>query len=154
RGLSSTHSNLEYFPMRVCCFSILLVRNNPPAHKNCLPGTNFMLPMNKPNSNSSKLVQVLVQADGLLVQALADAGGVDDLADLGGGVERVALHDLPVVEHALREGLTTSVLAEIGGESYFWKREEKEGEKAMCEHNKKVGIEKRIITMQAMNVPK
>jgi hypothetical protein len=65
-----------------------------------------------------KLVEELVKGEGLGLHALADTGCLDDLSNLAGLVEGVAGHDLPVVEHALREGLASSVGAEISGESY------------------------------------
>merc|ERR1712072_157846 len=58
-----------------------------------------------PPTGCSHLVLVVGQrGDGGLVSLpLADGG--DELAHLGGGVERVAGHDGPVVEGALGEGL-------------------------------------------------
>lgn len=64
-----------------------------------------------------QLIKVLVQREGLLCETLAATSGLHNLADLARQVERVALHDLPVVEHALGEGLATSVLAEIGSKA-------------------------------------
>jgi hypothetical protein len=42
------------------------------------------------------------------VKTLALAGILDDLTELGASIKRVTSHDLPVVEHALREGLARS----------------------------------------------
>lgn len=42
---------------------------------------------------------------------------LNDDVGLGGGFARVSRQDLPVVEHALREGLSTSVGTQVSGET-------------------------------------
>eukprot|EP00906_Rhabdomonas_costata_P014740 RCo021167 len=63
------------------------------------------------------LVQVLVQGRDAGLQPLALAAVQHDLPGQRGAVHGVALEDLPVVEHALREGLATGVATEITREA-------------------------------------
>jgi hypothetical protein len=70
-----------------------------------------------------QLVKEVVQREGLLGQSLALSRLNDNLADLVALVEWVALHVLPVVEDALREGLATSVGAQISGEAWECERQ-------------------------------
>lgn len=65
----------------------------------------------------SHLVQIVVEGGDGFLESLAFAGIHDDLAGLGGDVERIAREDLPVVEDALGERLTTRVRTQIGGEA-------------------------------------
>ena len=62
-------------------------------------------------------VEEVVEGEGLDAQTLALASGCDNLSDLACGVEGIALHVLPMVEHALGEGLATRVGAEISSEA-------------------------------------
>eukprot|EP00274_Cyanoptyche_gloeocystis_P001411 CAMPEP_0196657722 /NCGR_PEP_ID=MMETSP1086-20130531/25168_1 /TAXON_ID=77921 /ORGANISM="Cyanoptyche gloeocystis , Strain SAG4.97" /LENGTH=70 /DNA_ID=CAMNT_0041990965 /DNA_START=238 /DNA_END=450 /DNA_ORIENTATION=+ len=53
-----------------------------------------------------QLVEETVEGRDALGEALAFAGGEDDIVCLVAGLQGVAVHDLPVVEHTLREGLS------------------------------------------------
>ena len=68
---------------------------------------------------SLHLVEIVGQVGEGLLESLPLLGVLDDLVGLGvgGGVEGVALEDLPVVEHALGEGLASGVGPEVGGEA-------------------------------------
>ena len=67
--------------------------------------------------NRLHLVKEVVQRERLLAETLALARGRHNLADLAGLVQRITLHHLPVVEHALGESLAAGVGAEIGSEA-------------------------------------
>ena len=64
-----------------------------------------------------QLVQVVAEVGQGLLQPLPLLGVLANLVGLGGSIERVSGHDLPVVEHALGEGLAAGVGAEVGGEA-------------------------------------
>ena len=63
------------------------------------------------------LVKEVVKREWLGAQTLALARLQHNLVDLGALLQWVALHHLPVVEDALREGLATSVGAQISREA-------------------------------------
>ena len=66
------------------------------------------------------LVQVVSKVGHGLLQPLTLLGVNDDLVRLGvgSGVQRITGHDLPVVKHALWEGLSTGLWPQIGSESW------------------------------------
>ena len=51
------------------------------------------------------------------LEALAGSNALHNFLDLGTLVEARTRHQLPVVEHALREGLPLSALSQIGSET-------------------------------------
>lgn len=64
-----------------------------------------------------QLVQVLRQIWQAFLQTLTLTDVLDDLVRLRAGVSWVTGEDLPVIEHALRECLSTGVGSQIGGET-------------------------------------
>jgi len=68
-------------------------------------------------SISLQLVEIVSQIGKRVFETLAFSRLHDDLVGLAGGFHRVTGHDLPVVEHALRESLTAGVGAKVSGES-------------------------------------
>jgi len=64
-----------------------------------------------------ELVEISVESGDLLGHTLSLSGGHNSLVLCVALLEGVAGHDLPVVEDALREGLTSSVGSEIGSET-------------------------------------
>lgn len=54
-----------------------------------------------------------VQARDVLLETLAFADALDELLELRALLERGAVHDLPVVEHELRERLSRRRLSEL-----------------------------------------
>lgn len=64
-----------------------------------------------------QFVQVLGQIGQTLLKSLTFTGILDNLVGLAGWLARVTGQHLPMVEHALREGLSTGVGAQIGGEA-------------------------------------
>ena len=63
------------------------------------------------------LVEIVVEGWDTLLESLSLSGIQDDLVWLASGLEWVSWEHLPMVEHALWEGLSSSVGAEISGES-------------------------------------
>ena len=66
---------------------------------------------------SLQLVEVIGQIGQGILETLALPGVHDDLVGLAGRFLGISWHDLPVVEHALREGLAASVGAKVSSES-------------------------------------
>eukprot|EP01137_Pigoraptor_chileana_P031526 Opistho-2@19439 len=64
-----------------------------------------------------QLVIVLVEVGDALLETLALAAALNDLTGLRRNIKDVAGENLPVVKHALGEGLATGVRAEIGSEA-------------------------------------
>jgi hypothetical protein len=64
-----------------------------------------------------QLVEVIAQVGQGILKTLAFSGVHDDRVRLARGLHWVSGHDLPVVKHALREGLAAGVGAEIGSEA-------------------------------------
>ena len=62
-------------------------------------------------------VKEVVKSGNSFLESLALSGVGHDNVGFRGGIARVSGEDLPVIEHTLREGLSSSVGAEIGGES-------------------------------------
>ena len=64
-----------------------------------------------------QLVEIVREVGERLLEPLPLLGLLANLEGLALLLERVAGHDLPVVEHALREGLAAGVGAQVGGEA-------------------------------------
>jgi len=60
-----------------------------------------------------ELIEEVVEVGDALLQSLALTDTGDDCGALASGLERIARDCLPVVEHALREGLTLSLSTKI-----------------------------------------
>ena len=74
-------------------------------------------PAQKREMSRLQFVQVVFQIWCARLQTLALAVGVHDRSGLVVELERIAAHDLPVVEDALWERLAARVRAQIGGEA-------------------------------------
>ena len=64
-----------------------------------------------------QFVQIVCNVGVAGLQSLPLLGVLHDLVGLGPLLERVSGQDLPVVEHALREGLAAGVGPQVGGEA-------------------------------------
>lgn len=80
-------------------------------------GFCFDLVFYDPEVRALQFVQVVVQCRYTLFQTFAFPNFSDDLEGFAGRVTGVSLEDLPVVKHTLREGLTTSVTAQVSCET-------------------------------------
>jgi hypothetical protein len=69
------------------------------------------------SSRSLKTIQVVVQSGDLLLETLSLSDIGNNVGDLASGLQRITVHGLPVVEHALREGLSSSVRAQVSSEA-------------------------------------
>ena len=63
-----------------------------------------------------QFVQIVVEGRNALLQTFAFPNVSDNLEGFAGGVAGVSLENLPVVKHTLREGLASSIAAEVSGE--------------------------------------
>lgn len=68
--------------------------------------------------NYLEFVEVLVDIWETFLETLSLSDFVQHLLGLGLRVSWVAVQHLPVIEHALREGLATSVRAQVSSEAY------------------------------------
>lgn len=65
-----------------------------------------------------QFVQVVVKGRDALFQTFAFPNFSNNLEGSGGGVAGVSLENLPVVKYTLREGLASSVAAQVSGEPW------------------------------------
>merc|ERR1712217_483414 len=64
-----------------------------------------------------KSIHVVIESGNLLLETLSLTDAGNNLTNLASSVQRITIHCLPMIEHALREGLATSVRAEISSET-------------------------------------
>ncbi len=64
-----------------------------------------------------ELVEIVGEVRQRHLEPLPLLGGHADLVGLGALLERIARHLLPVVEHTLREGLSTGAASQVPGEA-------------------------------------
>merc|ERR1712217_797648 len=64
-----------------------------------------------------KSIHVVIESGNLLLETLSLTDAGNNLTNLASSVQRITVHCLPMIEHALREGLATSVRAEISSET-------------------------------------
>ena len=79
---------------------------------------------NNLQTNSLKLIQISVDWWDLLSDSLSLSGGDGNLVGLVSKLHWVSVHSLPMIEGALREGLSSGVGSKIGGETerlHNWK---------------------------------
>ena len=64
-----------------------------------------------------QFVKIVVDVRVAWLQSLALLALLNDCVDLGSIIEGIAGHDLPVIEHALWEGLASGVGSQVSGEA-------------------------------------
>lgn len=64
-----------------------------------------------------ELVEEVVKTWNTFLETLTLSGVEDNLGGLGSGIQWVSGQDLPMIEDALRESLTTSVGTQVSGET-------------------------------------
>ena len=80
-------------------------------------------------------VEIVGEVGQSLLESLPLLDVLANLPGLRGSVQGISGHRLPMVKHALREGLATSVGAKVGGESLKERRTRKLGNDRSCVTN-------------------